>query len=188
MFTIDVYKDEKAPVYALLLVTLKKYGFDCFQWEPALLRDAIENDYSIKLTDRQSDKIQAGITLLDSDHYEHDWRAFEILNHLINNQAVDYEDLAPLEAEELIVGIAEATLLKKDVLDSDETLIFGDEVRAYAGHVFWEYGLHSPPKLFPTAIMPASKAPGDDTEKNEALKEMFDTHVEQLLDYLEKIE
>ena len=187
MFSRDVYKDEKAPAYALLIVVLKKYGLDSLEWEPELLRAEIEKDYDIHLSDLQQDKIQAAMNILTSDHYEHDWRVFEVSSHLLNNQPMDHEDVCPLEAEEIAVALAEVRLIKTDTLDEGEKFEFGDEVRAYAGHIFYEYGMHKSPKIFPKAIMPKSNE-ADDKGKNEALKEIFDAHAAYVLDYLEKID
>lgn len=187
MFTRDVYKDEKAPAYALLIVTLKKYGLDSLEWEPELLRQEINRDYNIRLSDLQSDKLQAAMVTLTTDHFEHDWRVFEVNGHLFNSTPIHHEDVEPLEAEELAVALAEATLIKTDTLDEGETISYGEEVRAYAGRIFYEYGMHKAPRIFPKAIMPKSNE-CDDKDKNTALRELFNAHAEYVLDYLEKIE
>jgi len=187
MFSIDVFKDKKAPAYALLITTLKKYGLVSIEWDPAFLRDEIRRDYDIELSDLQHNKIQAAMSVLTSDAFEEDWRCFEVFIHLFNNQTIDYDDVHPVEAEEIAHALAEVMLIKKDILDDDEKVVYGDEVRAYAGHVFWNYGLHKAPDIFSTAIMPTSNK-SDDKPKNESLQEIFDTHVEFILEYLEKIE
>mgnify|MGYP000196158323 CR=1 FL=1 len=187
MFSRDVFKDEKAPAYALLITTIKKYGLDSLEWEPEILRAEIDRDYDIHISDLQNDKIQAAMNVLTSDHFEHDWRVFEVSSHLFNNQPMDHEDVCPLEAEEIAVALAEFRLIRTDTLDEGEKLVFGEEIRAYAGHIFYEYGMHKAPKIMPTAIMPKSNK-ADDKDKNEALKEIFDVHASYILDYLEKIE
>lgn len=184
MFTRDVYKDEKAPAYALLFVTMRKYGVECFEWEPELLRVEINRDYDIRLSDLQHDKLHAAIVVYTTNQFETDWRVFETCCQLFNNELVDHEDLNPLEAEEIIIGIVEASLIKKD---DEDGLEYDDEVRAYAGLVFHNYGMHKAPRLFPAALMPKS-APAEDKEKNLALKELFDTHFNYILEYLEKID
>src|ERR1019366_1750451 len=103
--------------------------------------------------------------ILTTEHFESDWRVFETTCHFLNNQAMDHEALEPIEAEEIAVGVAEVSLIKKDSLDEGEQLIFGEEVRAYAGLAFHEYGMHKAPTIFPTAIMPKSNK-ADDKNKN----------------------
>jgi len=178
----QILKDENAPVSALLSVVIKNYGTECFEWESIILRNEIENDFDFELTDLQSDKIQAGITVLTTDMYESDIRTFEVCTRLFTSTAQDFEDFDPLEAEELISGLTEVMLLKM------ENLNFTSSVNAYAGEVFFEYGFCRAPKLFPTAIMPEGKpVVCDDLEKNEALQEIFDEKIKIVKDYLDKM-
>ncbi len=188
MFTIDVYKDEKAPAFALMGVTLTKYGMAAIEHEPELLREQIEKDYGIKLSDLQMDKLQAAIIVLCSDAFYDDWRVFETCSHLFSNSPVDHDVVNPLEAEDIAVALAEATLIKSCVLEKDERIQYHDEVRAYAGLIFHDYGLSKAPKIFPTAIMPANSGNTDnDKSKNDSLKELFDAHSEYIVDYIEKL-
>ena len=187
MFTRDVYKDQKAPAYALLAVTLRKYGLGILDEEPEFVRAEINRDFDIKLSDLQSDKLQAAMTVMSTDHFEEDWRVFETVCHLFSNELVDHDILHPAEAEDIAVALAEATLIKADILDEGEGIHYSDEVRAYAGRIFHEYGFHKAPKLFKSAIMPKS-VEADDKEKNAALKELFDAHANYVIDYMEKID
>lgn len=178
----QILKDGDAPVSALVSVVVKNYGVECFEWESVILRNEIENDFGFELTDLQSDKIQAGITVLTTDMYESDIRTFEVCTRLFTSTAQDFEDFAPLEAEELISAMTEVMLLKMENLD------FTSDVNAYAGGVFFDYGFCKSPKLFPTAIMPEGKPIAcDDLEKNEALQEIFDEKIKIVKDYLDKM-
>ena len=187
MFLRDVFKDESAPAYAVMIAAIRKYGLESLEWEPELLREEIDKDYDIKISDLQQDKLQAAMSTLTTDHFEHDWRVFEVCGHLFNNQSIDHDDLCPLEAEEIAVAIAEFSLIRQDTIDDDEKIVYGDEVNAYVGQLFYDYGLHKAPNIFKTAIMPKSNK-ANDKDKNEALKEIFDTHVTYILEYLEKFE
>jgi hypothetical protein len=188
LFSINVYKDPKAPGFVLLGVTLKKYGMDCLEYDPSLLRDQIERDYNIKLTQLQFDKLQAAMSVMTTDSFYNDWRVFEASCHLFSNEAVDTELVTPLEAEDIAVGLAEATMIKNDVNDDADQLIFDDEVRVYAGHIFYDYGLCKAPKIFPTAIMPKKTGTADnDKSKNASLNELFDAHCTYIMEYIEKL-
>jgi hypothetical protein len=186
MFTRDVYKDDKAPSIALLAVTIKKYGIESLEYEPELLRQEINRDYDIRISTLNHDKLQAAITVLFTEAFENDWRVFETCCHLFNNTLVDHDIVNPLEAEELIVGIVEATIIKESILEDKEKLHYDDEIRVYAGRIFYDYGFHKAPKLFSEAIMPKTVG-GSDKEKNAALNELFEAHTQYILDYLEKI-
>lgn len=187
MFSIDVYKDEDAPSFALLGVTLKKYGMEALEYDPELLRNQIEKDYDIELTQMQMDKLQAAMAVMVTDSFYDDWRVFEATCHLFHDEPIDTEIVNPLDAEDIAVGIAEAALIKSSIGDSD--LVFDDEVRAYAGRIFFDYGLCKAPKIFPGAIMPAKIGTcANDKDKNEALTSLFDAHTERIIDYVEKLQ
>jgi hypothetical protein len=177
-----ILEDPSAPVMALIYVIVKNYTTEAFNWNPQLLRNELEEDFDLKLTDLQSDKIQAGITVLTTNMYESDVRTFEVCTRLLTHNAQDFEDFQPLEAEELVAGLTEVMLIKM------EDITFGDDVRVYAGEVFHEYGLCKSPDLFPDAIMPSGfPADCDDTEKNKALSEIFNATVDAVTTYMNKI-
>jgi hypothetical protein len=173
----QILEDEKAPALVLLALVTKKYGKECYEWEPLVLKAELQEDFNCKISDLQSDKIQAAITLLISDVYEANINVFETFNYLFNHQPDELEELNPLEAEELICGMTEAYLIRSEKID------FCAEIRVYAGQIFYDYGMHKPPELFPDVIMKETE--GDDSEKNEALKEIFEAKIKSIKEYLE---
>ncbi len=178
----EILKDELAPVTALIHVVTSTYGVEAYEWEPQILRNELEEKYQLEISDLQSDKIQAGITILTTNMYETDIRAFEVLTSLINHTAQEFEDFEPLGAEEIVVGITEAFSLRMEPLE------YSDDVRVYTGKVFHDYGFHRAPDLMPDAIMPEGfPTEGCDAEKNEALNEIFEAKVKLLDTYMKKI-
>lgn len=178
-------KDPHAPGSVLLAVALNKYGTECFKWEPSSLRYELEEDFSVKLTDLQADKLQAAITLYTTDQIESNWHAFNVACHVLNNEYVDHEIFDyPLEAEYIIGVLPEFEFLRND----EDGIVFSPEVNAYAGLVFYEYGCSKPPTLFPTAIMPEGVVEGDMTEKNAALDELYKAKKASLEKYLAAVQ
>jgi hypothetical protein len=173
----EILQDEKAPIIALLAIIKKEYGEECYGWESLVLRAELQEDFDCEISDLQSDKIQAGIVILTTDLYETNIQIFETMNYLLNHQPDDIEELNPLEAEELICGLTEAYLIRGEKLD------FSPEVRTYAGLIFYNYGMHKPPTLFPDALM--QEREGDDSEKNEALQELFEEKIRITKEYLD---
>ena len=176
----QILEDEKAPASVLLALVIKAYGTDCFNWEPAVLKAELNEDYDCDLTDLQSDKIQAAISVLTTDTYENSIIVFEATNYLFNHQLAHLDEMHPLEAEELIIGLTEAYIIRA------EKLTFSPEVRVYAGVVFQQYGFHKPPKLFPSALM--QEKDGNDKEKDEALQEIFNEKIKVIEDYLDNVQ
>jgi len=183
----DIYKDDNAPLMAILWAVATNYGVKAFDWLPSILRNEIETEFC-EISDLQADKIQAAITMATTNMYETDIRTFEVCSRLSSCTPQDFEDLDPLEAEEIISGIADIYLIKGEKID------FSDEVEVYAGKVFYDYGFREAPELFPTAILPncekgdeCERVEGDDSGKNEALKEIFDRKISAVQSYMSKI-
>ena len=173
----EILKDEKAPVLVLLALVTKEYGKECYEWEPLVLKAELQEDFDVTISDLQSDKIQAGITILTTDQYETNVPVFETLNYLLNNQPDDLQDFNPLEAEEVICGLTEAYLIR------GEKMHFSPEIRVYTGLIFEDYGMHKPPTLFPEALM--KERDGNDETKNDALQELFDEKIKLVKKYLD---
>jgi len=181
-FSREILKDQTAPLMALAFVVVDSFGVEAFQWEPQLLRNELETKFELDISDLQSDKIQAVITVLTTDMYESDIRTFEVCTSLINHNLQHFEDFEPLEAEELIVGMTEVMLLKMEKLE------YSPSVRAYAGRVFHEYGFCNAPELFPEALMPEGyPIEGDDIDKNKSLEEIFNMKVDNVTQYMSKL-
>lgn len=181
---LQVLKDEEAPASALLCIALKKYGTDCLDWAPEILRAELESDYGIEISDLQSDKLQAAITIFSTNLFEDQWEVFVTCCHLLNNIYDTFLDFIPLEAEYIAAALAEASILKNEEFEG-----FSDEVKTFAGLVFHEYGMSKPPDIFKDAIIVAKT--GDDKinmEKNEALNEIYDARKKTVQEYLESLE
>jgi hypothetical protein len=182
-----VLADEEVPALVLAAVVLRKYGPEALEWQPELLRDELEQDYGVKVSGLQSDKLQAVFTLLLTDLYEGQWEVFETVGHLLNGQPDTFEDFSPLDAEGLAAALAHRRLVVGD--DPDRTP-FSPEVRAYAGLVFQGYGLSRPPAIFPEAILPGGLPEADPAalrEKDEALGEMFDARTRHVREWLDRL-
>jgi len=182
-FSLDVLKDDKAPAIALVAVVLRKYGITCLDWQPEFLRDEIKSDFGVDLTDLQSDKIQAGFTILQTDLFHSQWEVFKTVCHLLNNTPDSFDDPTPLEAEELAAALAHYKLFA-DCLES--TPPFSDEVKAYIGVVFDHYGMSEAATIFKDALMPPS-VKADPTEKNNALSDIYNERTKLLTDYMHSI-
>ena len=61
-----LFKEERLPGVALLAIAVAEFGTDCFDWEPEILRANLSDELNIEITDRQSDKLQAAITVIST--------------------------------------------------------------------------------------------------------------------------
>jgi hypothetical protein len=177
-------RDKDAPAAALLAVAVQKYGTACFEWEPEVLRKELEEDFSVTLSDLQSDRLQTAITILTTDHFESNWHVFNVCIHLLNNEHADFTSLDPIEAEYIAGALPEIELLRND---DEDGIKFSDEVNAYAGLIFYEYGCGKAPNIFPTALMPHYVVETDNAEKDEALSELYQAKKARLEEYMARV-
>jgi hypothetical protein len=181
MFINEVYKDLEAPAIALLIVFISVFGAEALEWDPEVIRSEIDKTYSMSLNDMQLDKLNAAIEILTSDLFETNWNVFETCSHLLSNVAVDPFIVSILTPEEAVKSLAESYLIRHD------TIKFNGDINVYLGKIFHDFGMSSPPELFPDVIMPNGNK-SDDKDKNTALKELFDYHINKAISYVEKIE
>jgi hypothetical protein len=183
--TFKIFKDPSAPASILLAIVFDEYSFECFDWDPHVLRMEIFGDFGIKLTDQQSDKLQAAITIMSTDHFENDWHSFNSCIHALNGESFEHDVLYPIEAEQIAAAMPEIETIRTKFME--DRVVFSDEVNVYAGFIFSEYGLFFAPNEFPTAIMPA--LPGEHTsdsqdEKKAALAEIYNKKKEKIEEWL----
>jgi hypothetical protein len=179
-------RDPNAPATALLAVAVGKFGIqNCLSWDPALLRKEIHEDFDVELTDLQADKLQAAIEIISSDVFPTSWQVFNVCIRLLNGEHADFDIFQPLEAELIAGAMPEVEYLA--TMDPDG-MKFSDEVNAYVGLIFSDYGCSRAPDIFPTAIMPKCLGEDDMTEKNAALNELYKAKKEWLEKYLKRAE
>ena len=182
-------KDQKLPGAALLALATMEFGLECLEWEPAIIRDELSTYFNVPLTHAQSDKLQAAIIVLSTDHFESDWHTFNVVTHCLNSEPVYYDTFDPVDAEQIAATMPEVQIIRNQFIDGD--LKFSDEVNTYAGLIFSEYGLLFTPHIFPTAQMPNLQGEfyvDSQTEKQDALSEVYAAKKQQIEHYLTRVQ
>jgi len=181
MLTAQIYTDINAPPIALLIAFLRNYGPEALEWDNQLIRDEIERDYAITLEDLQVDKLNAAIEVLTSNNFATNWNVYETCGHILSNVPADGDIVSPLQIEEIIKSLAEYYLIRHEALE------FSSDINLYVGKIFYDFGFSKAPELFSSAILPKCN-PSDDTDKNQALQELFDYHINYVIEYVGKME
>ena len=183
-----ILKDKATPGSALLAIALAEYGTACFDWEPEVLRAELADDFGVSISDIKSDKLQAAIIVYTTDQFESNWHVFNTVTHCLNGEPTDADVLDPIDPEQVASAMAEVEVLRSQLTDGG--LKFDDEVNTYAGLLFSSYGLLFTPTIFPTAIMPnlqGEHSADTQSEKQEALNEIYSLKKAQVTEYLEKV-
>ena len=183
---IQLLKDKSTPASVLFAIAFAEYGADLFDWEPEIVVLEILEDFGVELSAIQSDKLQAAIIIMSTDHFEWDWHTFNCCIHALNGEPFDYDCFYPVDAEQLAAAMPEVEMLTSNF--TGEGIKFSDEINAYAGFIFSEYGLFSAPAEFSTAQMPILEGEhymDSQLEKKEALAELFTAKKNKLNEYMD---
>src|ERR1035437_7971364 len=114
---ISLLKDKGTPASVLLIIALDEYGPPCLDWEPEVLRLEILQDFGVELSTIQSDKLQAAIIVFSTDMCESDWHSFNSCIHALNGEPFNYDDVYPVDAEQIAAAMPEVEMIKTNFQD-----------------------------------------------------------------------
>lgn len=137
----ELFKDPKVPAFVLYTVCIHYYGTEVYTWEPETLYLEIIDDFKVDLAEENKDKIQAAITLTETNTFYENFRVFEGICKSFNNQNPDLEYITPLTPEECAWGIMESELIDSTPEE------FSEEVKAYVRNILKDHGLFSAPTV-----------------------------------------
>jgi hypothetical protein len=115
---VDIYKNPDSFTTSLVLVTIDAFTTDAANWHPVVLREQIENRYSIKdLPAINFDKVVAGLHVISHDDFTWNTFVFNIFCHIFNNVEMDLETALPVPDPYILAwGVAEGSILAHDSL------------------------------------------------------------------------
>lgn len=129
------------PVTVINSIMLKMFGPMYYGWEPETIWMEFTNTFGYEPNDFLKDKIGGISVLLATDQYYNYWEIFEKIGKAFNHERVFFEDLTPLEPEQMTYALVEAKL-------NDNTFkSFNFDVAAYIKTVFKKNGISTLPKI-----------------------------------------
>lgn len=145
----NILGDDDTFTTLLLVVLIDTYGTEALQWSPETVIMELEDDYNVRLTKLNRDKIVVGMNLLTSDDfYKRPSRFVQMCNVLAGSELTPEFDKA--DAMECAWGLTEAMLLSPPEPDDENP--FNEEIRHYLGRILDEEGIREPPDLLRLAI------------------------------------
>lgn len=135
----ELLVDEDAFATSLLALCLDEYGTEIFEWEPATLWMQLAEDFGSPLPRVNRDKIQALMTVHETDLALQDVDVFNSVCNALSGSEADFGKFDPLSPEEVLWGIYEILLN----MDPDEGR-FSDDIRAYIGVILNNNGVVDP--------------------------------------------
>lgn len=119
-------------VSSITVLALKTFGLESLEWEPRILRDAVEEKFDLKkLPQRLFDKLNCGYMLVGTDAYTSTIEGFLSANAVMNNQSFDENQIPFNSLKTLAWGIWEYSNLIGELKDGAPTENFCSDIVVY---------------------------------------------------------
>lgn len=138
----------------------KSYGSDWHDWEPETIWKTLREDDGIESVPEIKNMIQAFQVLTNTNYAHEAWQVFENVAHALNQNAVDFGEVQPLELDEIALAISIINKIRPKKLEEDKIWDrYPEDVRPDHGFAteVWSYVAASaknsgvvllPPELF----------------------------------------
>jgi len=126
---------------AFMLVLLKEFGVEWFEWEPETLKTEIIKSFNAtSISEHNWEKIQALRTLTSAEVFWEDWEAFEKIIQSLNNNLPLFDVAQKCTIGQLMAGVDMVTHIRVEEYD--------DEIKRYISACALDHGvLYLPPPL-----------------------------------------
>lgn len=153
------WADPEATATTLAVLFLDRFGTAGLEWDPETVAEEVEDEEGVALPVPNRDRLLAAITVLTTDFFYHDVRAFETLCNVLCGSTFDPHVWDPAEAAECAWGITEVLLLETLVFGPpDEPGPFSPAVTAYVREATRRAGIADPPDVLAVGGRPARAA------------------------------
>lgn len=145
----------KSPeVYAtiLLIASVDKFSTECFDWDPEVLYEELEKEYTIKLPRINKDKLQAIIISITNNYFYKDLQSFIIICQALNNISPDFIHLTPLGSDDILWAVYEVFI--NDEPEKSLSELFDENIKRFIGYTLLKEGIYELPHLLKYAIYP----------------------------------
>ena len=124
------------------LAAIRLFGIESMDWDPLVLRDALEEDLAMKkIPQRLFDKVNCGYSLMGTNGYPPHLEIFVPCNSVMSNQQIDEGTMGLDDPYTLAWGVWEYFRLTGDTPEDTE---FSEDVRIYGGEVLYQAGMTDP--------------------------------------------
>jgi len=128
-----------------------KFGTEVLKWDPATIVLEIERTFNIEVDHRLMDKVNAGITLFDSNLFFISPEVFSPVCNILNFGAMLGGMSIPASLDDILWGCTEARILLGDIYVKES---FGHGPARYTGALLASAGIQQPPPILSFAELP----------------------------------
>jgi len=146
----NLLQDGQTFATTMVAIVLNEYGADAFTWDPETLRMEIADDFQVKMSTPNFDRLMAGVALMTGNDFYQSLPDFINICNILSGSSYDPETWDPADSTEIAWGITEALLLSPP--DEDEENPFAEEIVAYIGKQLDAEGIINPPGVLQIAL------------------------------------
>lgn len=140
-----VWSDENSFATTLLLCFMDAYGVEGLEWDPATIRQEIEEDFEVKMSTRAFNKLMAGINIATTDQFYTRLPEFIDLCNILSGDVLDPRWFDPADPGECAWGITEALFISPP--DAEDENPFAPDIVGYIAEVVKAHGIQNPPDV-----------------------------------------
>ena len=141
-------------VYAL--AAMAQFGPECLQWDPLVLRDAFQDAFDCKLSQKAFDKLQAGMSMVGTNLFTHSIETFLACTALCNEKPVKQPQLNYVTLKDCCWAVfCWQELLGYNPEEDDEK--FDDDIIMYIQALMDKDGISELPQFMSFAKLPDDK-------------------------------
>ena len=148
-------KNENLHTISILKILLKKYGYECLDWEPVVVQKTLHEDFQAAKINVY--KALAAIALTQTDRFWSDWQTFHFLAQVLNNSHPSASTVQEFSVSQLMVAVDTANLLRKELGDLSYVPVFTEEVSKFIASQAMNQGVWFLPSPLDFASPYASK-------------------------------
>ena len=139
----QVFSSPDMHASCLLLMAVDSWGLDCMQWEPETFTTAVRDEFGVALHGLNFDKLQAAVSLVNSNLYHRSPGAFCAINKALSFKPVNPNEFNVCSLDDVLWGTTEAKLLEgpEDYVEQG----FTHDISRYVGQLLQAEGVTNPP-------------------------------------------
>lgn len=138
---MSLFKDEQAHPLVLLRKYLSMFGVEALEWEPEVVKLAVQDETGTSIARVNLMKLLAAITVANHDRFWSDWQTFHFICQALNNLIPSAGSMHDHSIGQMMVAVDIANEIRKDLGPASRVPEFGERVARYIAAQAQESGI-----------------------------------------------
>lgn len=138
---MSLFKNEQAHPLILLRKYLGMFGIDALEWEPPVIKSAVEDETGTSIARINLLKLMAAIAVANHDSFWKDWQTFHFLTAALNNNIPSAAVLSDQSVGQMMTAVDIANTIRKDLGEATSVPSFSEKVARYVAAQALESGI-----------------------------------------------